>query len=276
MSQPGRPRPGRCTRTAARPRSSTESVPGRARLGTSYQTPARGLIMTITSTSTGAAARPGLLPARPPAAQAHALRAAAQFLERTGMAGLSVTADDDGLLIISVPQHAGNPPARIATVAFLAAAIGAPAPPAPYSAPWPGSPPPAPSPGTTPASPPPSTSRKNRTTHDHRHLRPGRRERRGGRLPAAPRPPRLPQAGRRRRGAAVHPGRRPRHRPARPGRPRAAAGHRGRRRRSPQAHLPAALGRPARTVDHRRLRLLRPARRRRTPHPRARHAAVRR
>jgi len=85
--------------------------------------------MTVPAISTGdAAGGPGLLPARPLAAQAHALRGAAQFLERTGIAGLPVTADDDGLLIISVPQHAGPPPARTATVAVLAAAIGAPAP----------------------------------------------------------------------------------------------------------------------------------------------------
>src|SRR2546425_184509 len=78
--------------------------------------------MTVPAISTGdAAGGPGLLPARPLAAQAHALRAAARFLERTGMAGLSVTADDDGLLIISVPQHAGTPPARTAAVAVLAA-----------------------------------------------------------------------------------------------------------------------------------------------------------
>lgn len=61
-------------------------------------------------------------------AQAHALRAAAAFIENAGPAGLSVTADGDGSLIIRVPGHAGTPAARTAAVAALAAAIGAPAP----------------------------------------------------------------------------------------------------------------------------------------------------
>ncbi len=79
--------------------------------------------MTITAASTS-----GTGPARTPAAQAHALRSAAQFIEHTGLAGLSVTADDDGLLIISVSRHAGPPAARTATVTALAAAAGAPDP----------------------------------------------------------------------------------------------------------------------------------------------------
>ena len=62
------------------------------------------------------------------AGQAHALRAAAAFLENAGLAGLSVTADGDGTLIIRVPASAGAPAARTAAVAALAAAIGAPAP----------------------------------------------------------------------------------------------------------------------------------------------------
>lgn len=74
------------------------------------------------------AATAGELPSRPLAAQAHALRAAAQFIEQAGLAGLSVTADDDGLLIISVSRRAGPPAARTATVAALAAAVSAPAP----------------------------------------------------------------------------------------------------------------------------------------------------
>jgi len=61
-------------------------------------------------------------------AQAHALRAAAAFIENARLTGLSVTADDDGTLIIRVPGHAGAPAARTAAVAALAAAIGAPAP----------------------------------------------------------------------------------------------------------------------------------------------------
>jgi hypothetical protein len=65
----------------------------------------------------------GLIPARPLAAQAHALRAAAQFIERTGLAGLSVTADAHGIGI-SVPARFGGPAARIAAVTFLAAVLG--------------------------------------------------------------------------------------------------------------------------------------------------------
>jgi hypothetical protein len=62
------------------------------------------------------------------AAQAHALRAAAAFLEGAALAGLSVTADGDGSLVIRVPAGAGAPAARAAAVGVLAAAIGAPAP----------------------------------------------------------------------------------------------------------------------------------------------------
>lgn len=62
------------------------------------------------------------------AVQAHALRAAAAFIETAGLAGLSVTADGDGTLILRVPAGAGTPAAREAAVAALAAAIGAPAP----------------------------------------------------------------------------------------------------------------------------------------------------
>ncbi len=62
------------------------------------------------------------------AAQAHALRAAAAFLEHAGLTGLSVTADGDGSIVIRVPASAGTPAARTAAVTAIAAAIGAPAP----------------------------------------------------------------------------------------------------------------------------------------------------
>ncbi|HEV3289204.1 MAG TPA: hypothetical protein VG123_09435 [Streptosporangiaceae bacterium] len=65
----------------------------------------------------------GILPARPLAAQAHALRAAAQFPGHTGMAGLPVTADAGGIHI-SVPERFGSPAARITAVTFLAAILG--------------------------------------------------------------------------------------------------------------------------------------------------------
>lgn len=61
-------------------------------------------------------------------AQAHALRAAAAFTEQAGIAGLQVTADPDGSLVLRVPAGAGTPAARETAVAALAAAIGAPAP----------------------------------------------------------------------------------------------------------------------------------------------------
>lgn len=84
--------------------------------------------MTPATTPTASpAASGGLLPARPLAAQAHALRATAAFIERTGLAGLSVTADDDGIYI-TVPRSAGSPAARAGTVTYLAALIGAPCP----------------------------------------------------------------------------------------------------------------------------------------------------
>ena len=69
----------------------------------------------------------GLFPARPLAVQAHALRAAAAFIERTGLAGLSVTASDDGIAI-TVPRFAGSPAARTAAVTYLAVLTGAPCP----------------------------------------------------------------------------------------------------------------------------------------------------
>lgn len=72
---------------------------------------------------TAAADPGGVIPARPLASQAHALRAAAEFIERTGLAGLSVTADSYGIAI-SVPARFGGPAARIAAVTFLAAMLG--------------------------------------------------------------------------------------------------------------------------------------------------------
>jgi hypothetical protein len=64
-----------------------------------------------------------LIPARPLAAQAHALRAAAALIERAGIAGLSLTIDDE--ITIQVPASLAGPGARTAAVARLAAATGA-------------------------------------------------------------------------------------------------------------------------------------------------------
>jgi hypothetical protein len=72
-------------------------------------------------TATQAAA--GLIPARPLAAQAHALCAAAAFIEHAGIAGLSLTIDADRITI-QVPAHLAGPAARTAAVAVLAAAAG--------------------------------------------------------------------------------------------------------------------------------------------------------
>jgi hypothetical protein len=65
----------------------------------------------------------GLLPARPLAAQAHALRAAAAFIEQAGIPGLSLTVDEDQI-IIQVPAGLAGPAARAAAVTRLAAAAG--------------------------------------------------------------------------------------------------------------------------------------------------------
>ena len=65
----------------------------------------------------------GLLPARPLAAQAHALRAAAAFIERAGVPGLSLTVDDERITI-QVPVHLAGPASRAAAVARMAAAAG--------------------------------------------------------------------------------------------------------------------------------------------------------
>ena len=73
---------------------------------------------------TAATASPGgLLPARPLAAQAHALRAAAAFIEQAGIPGLSLTVDE-GQIVIQVPASLAGPAARTAAVTMLAAAAG--------------------------------------------------------------------------------------------------------------------------------------------------------
>jgi hypothetical protein len=64
-----------------------------------------------------------VIPARPLAAQAHALRAAAAFIEHAGIAGLSLIIDDDRITI-QVPERLAGTDARIAAVALLAAAAG--------------------------------------------------------------------------------------------------------------------------------------------------------
>jgi hypothetical protein len=70
------------------------------------------------------AAGGGLIPARPLAAQAHALRAAATLIEPAGITGLTLTIDT-GLITIQVPAALAGPAARTAAVARLAAATGA-------------------------------------------------------------------------------------------------------------------------------------------------------
>lgn len=58
-------------------------------------------------------------------AQAHALRAAAAFIEDAQMPHLTVSVSGDGTIIIHVEPGAGPPPARTQAVAVLAAAAGA-------------------------------------------------------------------------------------------------------------------------------------------------------
>jgi hypothetical protein len=65
----------------------------------------------------------GLLPARPLAAQAHALRAAAAFIEQAGIPGLSLTIGQDQITI-QVPVDLAGPAARTAAVTLLACAAG--------------------------------------------------------------------------------------------------------------------------------------------------------
>lgn len=67
-----------------------------------------------------------------PAAQAHALHAAASLIENTGIPGLSVTVDANSKdeitireeITIQVPPYLGTPAERTAAVAKLAAAVG--------------------------------------------------------------------------------------------------------------------------------------------------------
>lgn len=63
--------------------------------------------------------------AGPLAAQAHALRAAATFIERTAMAHLTIAVRDDGTITIFVEPGAGPARARAQAVAVLAAQTSA-------------------------------------------------------------------------------------------------------------------------------------------------------
>src|SRR2546430_1254244 len=76
--------------------------------------------MTIVTAGAGGS---GLLPARPLAAQAHALRSAACFIEQAGIAGLHLTIDE-GQITIQVPVCLAGPASRAAAVTLLAAAAG--------------------------------------------------------------------------------------------------------------------------------------------------------
>ena len=64
-----------------------------------------------------------VIPARPLAAQVHALHAAAAFLEHAGIPGLYLTINEDRVGI-QVPACLAGPDARIAAVTLLAAAAG--------------------------------------------------------------------------------------------------------------------------------------------------------
>ena len=77
----------------------------------------------VVTAVTASEAAAGLIPARPLAAQAHALRAAAAFIEHAGVAGLSLTIGDDRITI-QVPVQLAGPAARTAAVEVLAAAAG--------------------------------------------------------------------------------------------------------------------------------------------------------
>ncbi len=70
------------------------------------------------------AASTGLLPARRLALQAHALRAAAVFLEHDGIANLTITVDFDRI-DIQVPDSLGTLPARTVAMHLLADACDA-------------------------------------------------------------------------------------------------------------------------------------------------------
>jgi hypothetical protein len=82
--------------------------------------------MTPAAASTSQSSGPpagGPVPARPLAAQAHALRAAAAFIECAGIAGLSLTIDPDRITI-QVPECLAGPACRATAVAHLAATAG--------------------------------------------------------------------------------------------------------------------------------------------------------
>jgi hypothetical protein len=72
---------------------------------------------------TASQASAALIPARPLAAQAHALRAAATLIEQAGVADLMVDVDREGITI-QVPFYIAGPASRAAVVARLAAATG--------------------------------------------------------------------------------------------------------------------------------------------------------
>jgi hypothetical protein len=65
----------------------------------------------------------GIIPARPLAAQVHALHAAAVFIERAGISGLCLSVSQDRITI-QVPAALAGADARTAAVARLAAAAG--------------------------------------------------------------------------------------------------------------------------------------------------------
>ena len=67
----------------------------------------------MTAAAAGAAGG-GLLPARPLAAQAHALHAAAVFIEQADIPGLSLTIDDEQI-VIQVPADLADHRVRIFT-----------------------------------------------------------------------------------------------------------------------------------------------------------------
>jgi len=77
----------------------------------------------VTMAAPATAAAGGLVPARPLAAQAHALRAAAAFIERAGIPGLHLTIYL-GQITIQVPSDLAGPQTRTAAVRLLAAAAG--------------------------------------------------------------------------------------------------------------------------------------------------------
>jgi hypothetical protein len=65
----------------------------------------------------------GMIPARPLAAQAHALHAAAAFIERAGISGLCLSVSEDRITV-QVPADLAGLDARTAAAARLAAAAG--------------------------------------------------------------------------------------------------------------------------------------------------------